>query len=95
MINKKSGLVIVGAVILMMILVAGCLGSDTQNPKAGAGSIQCSESVGSGQNMIINETQSNATICANLKQLSNNKVDRLHQTRIELGHNRDSRSQNN
>lgn len=66
MINKKSGLVIVGAVILMIILVAGCLGSDKQNPKAGAGSIQCSESVGSGQNMIINETQSNATICANL-----------------------------
>ncbi len=35
MIPQKSGMVIVGAVILMVVLSVGCLGSSGQNPNAG------------------------------------------------------------
>ena len=50
----------------MVILGVGCLGTDQQHPKAGVASVKCSESLISGQNMTINETQNNATICAKL-----------------------------
>ena len=35
MIPQKSGMVIVGAVILMVVLSVGCLGSSGQNPNGG------------------------------------------------------------
>ena len=52
-----------GMVILAIILGMGCLGSDQQHPQLDAASVNCSESLGSGQNMIINETQNSARIC--------------------------------
>jgi len=54
----------VGAVILMIVSSAGCLGSGA--PKVDLSSVKCSESLVPGQNMTINETQNNATICAKL-----------------------------
>jgi predicted secreted protein len=65
--TQESGIVIIGgAIILLVILGGGCLGTDQQHPKAGVASVKCSESLISGQNMTINETQNNATICAKL-----------------------------
>jgi predicted secreted protein len=47
-------------------MAAGCLGTNPHHPTADAAPVTCSASVVPGQNMIINETQNNATICANL-----------------------------
>lgn len=66
MITQKSELVMVGAVVLIVVLVAGCLGSNGQKPNVDNTPVYCSVSLAPGQNMIINETQSNATICAKL-----------------------------
>ena len=51
-------------VILMIALAAGCLGTSQRHPIADAAPITCSKALVSGQNMIVNETQNNATICA-------------------------------
>jgi predicted secreted protein len=59
MITQKPGLVMAGAVIFMVVLVAGCLGSTVQKPL-----VPCSAKLVPGQNMTINETQDSATICA-------------------------------
>ena len=64
MINQKSDVIILGMVILMVTLAAGCLGPEQRHPKTDAAPVICSESLVSGQNMIVNETQNNATICA-------------------------------
>jgi len=62
--NQKPGIVISGAVILVIIIGAGCLGTNPHHPIADAAPVTCSESLVSGQNMIVNETQNNAAICA-------------------------------
>jgi predicted secreted protein len=67
MIKQKSGLLMIGTVILI-VLVAGCLGSNEQNPNVENASVHCSASLVPGQNMTINETQNNATICAKLNR---------------------------
>ncbi|WP_157677616.1 hypothetical protein [Methanoregula boonei] len=59
MIPQKPGMVIAGAVILMVVLSAGCLGSAVQKPP-----VPCSVTLVPGQNLTINETQDNAIICA-------------------------------
>ena len=61
MITQKSGMVLVGAVILMVVVSAGCLGSTVQKPL-----VHCSITLASGQNLTINETQDGAVICAPL-----------------------------
>ena len=62
--HKFELIIVVGAVVFIAVLLAGCLGSGA--PKVDLSSIQCSESLGSGQNLTINETQNNAVICAKL-----------------------------
>jgi predicted secreted protein len=64
MINQKSGIIILGLVILMVTLTAGCLGTGQRHPEMDTAPVTCSVSLVSGQNMIVNETQNNATICA-------------------------------
>lgn len=59
MITQKPGMVLVGAVILMVVVSAGCLGSTVQKPP-----VPCSITLAPGQNLTINETQDGATICA-------------------------------
>ena len=54
------------AIILTVLLGAGCLGSGQQRPASSAEAVQCTESLLPGQNMTINETQDGATICAPL-----------------------------
>lgn len=61
MITQKSGMVLVGAAILMVVVSAGCLGSTVQKPP-----VPCSATLVPGQNMTINETQDGAVICAPL-----------------------------
>lgn len=48
------------------ILLAGCLGFDQPPAQPDIPSVQCSASPSPGQNLIINETWDNATICASL-----------------------------
>jgi len=63
-IQQKMSLLLSGAVILIAVFGAGCLKSEkNQTPEAPA---QCSESLITGQNMAINETQNNTTICATM-----------------------------
>lgn len=57
-------LLLSGAVILIAVFGAGCFMPE-KNQTIGAPA-QCSESLVTGQNMVINETQNNATICATL-----------------------------
>lgn len=73
------------AVALMLVmgavlLAAGCLGSDPQQPQLDAASVKCSESLGSAQNMIINETQNNARIC--FKQNSSLTIELIDASRL-------------
>ena len=53
-----------GFVILSIIIGSGCLWAGSQHPKADTAPVTCSESLASGQNMIVNETQNNAKICS-------------------------------
>ncbi|MGB7787223.1 hypothetical protein [Methanoregula sp.] len=53
-----------GMVIFLFILAGACLWTGQQHPKTDTVPVTCSESLVSGQNMIVNETQNNATICA-------------------------------
>ena len=69
-----------GGVILIVLLGAGCLGSDQQQPQLDAASVKCSESLGSAQNMIINETQNNARIC--VKQNSSLTIELIDASRL-------------
>ena len=64
--SKKSGVIILGAILLMVLLPVGCLGSGQQHPASSAEAVQCTESLLPGQNMTVNETQDGATICAPL-----------------------------
>jgi predicted secreted protein len=52
------------AIILTVLLGAGCIGSGQQHPSTSAEAVQCTESLLLGQNMTTNETQDGATICA-------------------------------
>lgn len=79
-IRLDSGLVISGVVILIVLLGTGCLGSDQQHPQLDAASVKCSELLGSGQNMIINETQNNARIC--VKQNSSLTIELIDASRL-------------
>jgi predicted secreted protein len=61
-IQQKISLLLSGTVILIAVFGAGCLISEkNQISEVPA---QCSESLITGQNMAINETQNNTTICA-------------------------------
>ena len=64
--SKKSGVIILGAILLIVLLPVGCLGSGQQYPAPSAEAVQCTESLLPGQNMKVNETQDGATICAPL-----------------------------
>jgi predicted secreted protein len=66
MITQKSGLVILGVILFIILLVAGCLGSDQQHPANAAATVRCTETLVPGQNMTISDAQDNATICAKL-----------------------------
>jgi len=65
-IQQKSGLMVSWVIILMMMFGAGCLGTDQHPLKTDVAPVQCSEYSVAGHDMIINETQNNATICASL-----------------------------
>jgi predicted secreted protein len=65
--NRRRPERVAVALILVMVavlLAAGCLGTDQYHPKTDAIPVQCSESQVLGQDMIVNETQNNAIICA-------------------------------
>lgn len=64
-IYKKTGFILLG-VIFLVILGVGCLGRGQQPGHPDTISVKCPVSLESGQNLIINETQNNATICAGL-----------------------------
>jgi hypothetical protein len=67
MILQKSKFALISTAIIPMVLLgAGCLGSGQQHPASSAEAVQCTESLLSGQNMRVNETQDGATICAPL-----------------------------
>jgi predicted secreted protein len=59
-------LTILGAIIFVVMLGAGCLGPEQQNPKENTSQAVCLESSLQDGNMIINETLNNATICGRL-----------------------------
>ena len=61
--SKKSGVIILGALLLIVLLPVGCLGSGQQHPASSAEAVQCTESLLPGQNMTVNETQNGAVIC--------------------------------
>lgn len=63
-IYKKTGLIFLVVIFFTSILWAGCLGSSQQPPKMDITQIKCSQLLEPGQNLIINETQNNSTICA-------------------------------
>ncbi|MFA4860980.1 hypothetical protein [Methanoregula sp.] len=65
-IYKKTGYILLGVIILLAILGVGCLGPGQQPGQPNSASVKCPVSLESGQNLIINETQNNATICAGL-----------------------------
>ena len=55
-----------GVIIFLIILGAGCLTVDKLNQTANVKPVKCLVSLEPGTNLLVNETQNNATICARM-----------------------------